>query len=37
MAELRRLRADHALAVLAFELANRPYFAASISDDPVHG
>jgi ribosomal-protein-alanine N-acetyltransferase len=30
--ELQRLRADHASAVLAFELANRPYFAASISD-----
>jgi ribosomal-protein-alanine N-acetyltransferase len=30
--ELQRLRADHAAAVLAFELANRTYFAASISD-----
>jgi ribosomal-protein-alanine N-acetyltransferase len=30
--ELQRLRADHAPAVLAFELANRAYFAASISD-----
>ena len=30
--ELRRLHADHAPAVLAFELANRAYFAASISD-----
>jgi len=30
--ELQRLRADHAAAVLAFELANRSYFAASISD-----
>jgi ribosomal-protein-alanine N-acetyltransferase len=30
--ELTRLRADHAPAVLAFELANRTYFAASISD-----
>jgi ribosomal-protein-alanine N-acetyltransferase len=30
--ELQRLRADHALAVLAFELANRAYFAASVSD-----
>jgi [ribosomal protein S5]-alanine N-acetyltransferase len=30
--ELQRLRADHAQAVLAFELANRAYFAASISD-----
>jgi ribosomal-protein-alanine N-acetyltransferase len=28
--ELQRLRADHAPAVLAFELANRVYFAASI-------
>jgi ribosomal-protein-alanine N-acetyltransferase len=32
MPELQRLRADHATAVLAFELANRAYFAASISD-----
>jgi [ribosomal protein S5]-alanine N-acetyltransferase len=32
MPELQRLRADHAPAVLAFELANRSYFAASISD-----
>jgi len=32
MPELERLRADHADAVLAFELANRAYFAASISD-----
>jgi ribosomal-protein-alanine N-acetyltransferase len=30
--ELQRLRADHAPAILAFELANRAYFAASISD-----
>jgi [ribosomal protein S5]-alanine N-acetyltransferase len=30
--QLQRLRADHAAAVLAFELANRAYFAASISD-----
>jgi ribosomal-protein-alanine N-acetyltransferase len=30
--ELQRLDADHASAVLAFELANRAYFAASISD-----
>jgi ribosomal-protein-alanine N-acetyltransferase len=30
--ELQRLRADHAAAVLAFELANRAYFVASISD-----
>ena len=32
MPELERLRADHAPAVLAFELANRAYFAASVSD-----
>ncbi len=32
MPELQRLRPDHAPAVLAFELANRAYFAASISD-----
>ena len=32
MPELERLSADHAPAVLAFELANRAYFAASISD-----
>ncbi|MER6030591.1 GNAT family N-acetyltransferase [Streptomyces sp. NPDC001851] len=32
MTELQRLRADHAPAVLAFELANRAYFAASVSD-----
>jgi len=30
--ELQRLRADHASALLEFELANRAYFAASISD-----
>jgi [ribosomal protein S5]-alanine N-acetyltransferase len=30
--ELQRLRADHSPAVLAFELANRAYFAAFISD-----
>ncbi len=30
--KLERLHADHAPAVLAFELANRDYFAASISD-----
>jgi [ribosomal protein S5]-alanine N-acetyltransferase len=30
--ELQRLRADHGPAILAFELANRAYFAASISD-----
>jgi [ribosomal protein S5]-alanine N-acetyltransferase len=32
MPELQPLTADHAPAVLAFELANRAYFAASISD-----
>ena len=32
MPELQRLQTDHAAAVLAFELANRAYFAASISD-----
>lgn len=32
MPELQRLRADHAPAVLAFELANRAYFAALVSD-----
>jgi ribosomal-protein-alanine N-acetyltransferase len=32
VSELQRLNADHAPAVLAFELANRAYFAASISD-----
>jgi ribosomal-protein-alanine N-acetyltransferase len=32
MPELTRLHADHAPAVLAFELANRTYFAASIFD-----
>jgi len=30
--ELQRLRADHAKAVLAFELANRAYFATLIND-----
>jgi ribosomal-protein-alanine N-acetyltransferase len=30
--ELQLLRADHAAAVLAFEVANRSYFAAFISD-----
>jgi [ribosomal protein S5]-alanine N-acetyltransferase len=30
--ELEQLQADHAAAVLAFELANRAYFAASVSD-----
>ena|SRR2546423_8036708 len=32
MPELRRLHAGHAPAVLAFELVNRAYFAASVSD-----
>ena len=32
MPELKPLHAGHAPAVLAFELANRTYFAASISD-----
>ena len=32
MPELQRLSADHAAAVLAFELANRAYFATFISD-----
>src|SRR5881394_2666735 len=32
MPELKRLDAGHAPAVLAFELANRAYFAASIFD-----
>ncbi len=32
MPELERLRADHAAAILAFETANRSYFATSISD-----
>jgi [ribosomal protein S5]-alanine N-acetyltransferase len=32
MPELKRLHADDAPAVLAFELANRAWFAASISD-----
>src|SRR6266496_2464990 len=32
MAALQRLHVDHAPAVLDFELANRAYFAASISD-----
>jgi ribosomal-protein-alanine N-acetyltransferase len=32
MPELQRLRANHAPAVLAFELANRTYFASFISD-----
>ncbi|MEU1485845.1 GNAT family N-acetyltransferase [Streptomyces sp. NPDC005752] len=32
MPELKRLHAEHAPAVLAFELANRTYFASSVSD-----
>ncbi|WP_310964819.1 GNAT family N-acetyltransferase [Nocardioides terrisoli] len=32
MPELQLLRADHGPAILAFERANRAYFAASISD-----
>ena len=32
MPELQRLRADHAPALLTFELENRAYFAGSISD-----
>lgn len=32
MPELQRLRADHAAAILAFELANRAYFVRFISD-----
>ncbi|WP_225839894.1 GNAT family N-acetyltransferase [Streptomyces sp. NK08204] len=32
MPELKRLHAGHAPAVLAFELANRAYFAASVPD-----
>ena len=32
MPELQRLRADHAPAILEFELANRAYFAASVTD-----
>ena len=32
MPELKRLHAGHASAVLAFELANRAYFAAFVSD-----
>jgi ribosomal-protein-alanine N-acetyltransferase len=32
MPVLQRLRADHAPAVLAFELANRAYFATFVSD-----
>jgi len=30
--ELQRLRVDHSAAILAFETANRAYFATSISD-----
>ena len=36
MPELHRLRADHAPAVLAFELANRAYFTEFISERTVH-
>ncbi len=32
MPEIQRVRVDHAPALLAFELENRAYFAASISD-----
>jgi ribosomal-protein-alanine N-acetyltransferase len=32
MPDLQLLRADHGQAILAFELANRAYFAGSISD-----
>ena len=32
MPELKRLHVSHAPAVLAFELANRAYFAASVPD-----
>ena len=32
MPELQRLHADHAPAILAFELANRAYFARFVSD-----
>lgn len=32
MPELQLLRSDHAQAILAFELKNRDYFAASITD-----
>jgi [ribosomal protein S5]-alanine N-acetyltransferase len=32
MLELQRLRGDHAAAVLAFEVANRAYFAVSVTD-----
>ena len=32
MSELQRLRAEHAAAILAFEVSNRSYFTAFISD-----
>ena len=32
MADLQQLRADHESAILAFELANRDYFAAFVTD-----
>lgn len=32
MPELQRLRADHAPAILDFEITNRAYFAASVTD-----
>ena len=32
MPDLQRLRSDHAAAILAFEVANRAYFAASVTD-----
>ena len=32
MPDLQRLRLDHATALLAFELENRAYFAATVSD-----
>ncbi len=32
MLKLQRLRSDHAAAVLAFEVANRAYFAVSVTD-----
>lgn len=36
MPELKQLHGDHAPAVLAFELANRSYFAAAVSDRGDH-
>lgn len=36
MPKLERLRADHGPSVLAFELANRSYFATAISDRGDH-